>query len=261
MSARATVWNNGGGTQSAAIAVLIAQGRLPKPDVAVIADTGREDPATWAYMRDHVQPMLDTVGVTIQVAPRSLAKVDLYSHKGTLLLPVFTPTGKLSAYCSEEWKAMVVRRFLRGLGYGPKQPVTQWIGYSTNEVARIKASRTRWTKLHWPLIFDVPLSRDQCTALVRSVGLPPPPKSSCYMCSNRTNAQWRDLRDNRPDAWAKACALDEEVRANDTRGGVFVHRSLVPLAEADLSDRPQKPGDPSLFDDAADDCKSGMCFV
>ena len=36
------IWNYGGGAQSCAIAVLILQGRLPKPDFAVIADTGRK---------------------------------------------------------------------------------------------------------------------------------------------------------------------------------------------------------------------------
>jgi hypothetical protein len=259
---RAIVWNDGGGTQSAAIAVLIAEGRLPRPEVAVIADTGREDPATWAYLRDYIQPMLlSSVGLTVQIAPRSLAKVDLYSHRGTLLLPVFTATGKFQTYCSEEWKAMVVRRFLRGLGYGPERPVTQWIGYSTNEVLRIKASRTQWTKLRWPLIYDVPLSRDECVELVLSAGLPPPPKSSCYMCPHRNNAQWRDLKENRPTAWAQAVALDEEVRARDAQGSVYLHRSLVPLAKADLSDPPTPESTQGHLLDLVDDCGSGYCFV
>ena len=47
-----TVWSYGGGTQTAAIAVLILQGRLPKPDIAVMADTGREIASTWDYLRN-----------------------------------------------------------------------------------------------------------------------------------------------------------------------------------------------------------------
>lgn len=39
---RFTVWSSGGGTQSSAIAVLILKRLLPRPDRAVIADTGRE---------------------------------------------------------------------------------------------------------------------------------------------------------------------------------------------------------------------------
>jgi hypothetical protein len=41
-AARRRLWSSGGGTQSTAIAVLILQGRLPKPDLAVIVDTERE---------------------------------------------------------------------------------------------------------------------------------------------------------------------------------------------------------------------------
>ena len=52
------IWSYGGGTQSAAIAALIVSGKLPVPDVAVIADTGREVSSTWDYLRDVVQPAL-----------------------------------------------------------------------------------------------------------------------------------------------------------------------------------------------------------
>lgn len=43
------VWSCGGGVQSVAIGALIVGGKLPMPDVAVIADTGRETGRTWAY--------------------------------------------------------------------------------------------------------------------------------------------------------------------------------------------------------------------
>jgi hypothetical protein len=58
-----TVWSYGGGTQTAAIAVLILQGKLPKPDIAVMADTGREIQSTWDYLYTVVQPALDSIGV------------------------------------------------------------------------------------------------------------------------------------------------------------------------------------------------------
>ena len=58
MSNRIQLWSSGGGTQSAAIAVLILQGKLPRPDLAVIADTEREKASTWAYMDEYTQPAL-----------------------------------------------------------------------------------------------------------------------------------------------------------------------------------------------------------
>ena len=48
MNERFSVWSSGGGTQSSAIGVLILKELLQRPDVALIVDTGRENPETWA---------------------------------------------------------------------------------------------------------------------------------------------------------------------------------------------------------------------
>ena len=117
------VWACGGGVQSAAIAALICRGELPKPDVAVIADTEREKSTTWAYYDAVLAPNLEKAGVILHRVPKSLyAKVDLYalkeeedgSHK--ILMPMFTDqsgtVGKLPLFCSKEWKARVCDRFV-----------------------------------------------------------------------------------------------------------------------------------------------------
>jgi hypothetical protein len=254
---RALTWSYGGGTQSVAIAVLVKRGRLPKPECVVIADTGREASETWEYTDTYVRPMLRTVGVEIEVAPHSLAKVDMYGHNGDLLIPAFTSGGMLQGFCSTEWKKSVVRRFLRSKGYGPKRPVRTWIGISKDEIGRAKPSDKLWQESHWPLLLDVTMSRRECVALVEDEGLPEPPKSSCWMCPYRQNAQWRRLRDEYPDDFARAIALDNEIRAKDTKGGVFVHLSRVPLAEADLSEPDTKQS--SLFGEVGH-CDSGMCW-
>jgi hypothetical protein len=242
-----------------AIGVLIAQGRLPKPEVAVIADTGREDPRTWEYLREHMQPLLGTVGVTVEIAPRSLAACDLYDRQGkALLMPVFTPTGKFTTRCSTEWKRDVVWRYLRSKGYGPKRPILQWMGFSLDEKHRAKPSGRKWTVNRFPLLFDVPLTRHECKNLVMAAGLPEPPKSSCIMCPHRRNAQWRDLRDHAPEQFREAVQLEHAISAADSQGGVFLHRDLVPLDQVDLSD--DRPEEEALLWDAAQ-CDSGYCFV
>ena len=256
---RAITWSYGGGTQSAAIAVLVAQGKLPKPEVAVIADTGREATETWDYLRDHIQPLLNSVGVDIHVAPRSLANVDLYKGN-SLLLPVFTRTGKFTTFCSMEWKTYVIQRWLRSQGYGPKRSVKTWIGFSLDEVGRMKKGKLKWQQLHWPLLFDVSpaLTREDCKRLVIAAGLPPPPRSSCWMCPHRQNDQWQRLKDFYPQDWAAAVKLDEEVRANDREQGVYLHHSRQPLAEADLTIKPE-PEHP-LFG-RGEGCESGQCMT
>src|SRR5262245_54993426 len=98
------VWSYGGGVQSAAIAVLIRQGVLPVPDLAGIADTGREVQTTWAYLREVIQPYLLPTGVQIEIVPHTAASVDLYDRHGAVMIPAFTATGRLRTFCSGEWK-------------------------------------------------------------------------------------------------------------------------------------------------------------
>lgn len=257
---RKLVWSNGGGTQSAAIAVLIAQERLPRPERIVIADTGREATETWEYLHDHINPMLEKVGLSCEVASHDLATVDLYGKNGDLLVPAFTEKGKLPTFCSNEWKQRVVRRYLRAGGCGRRNPIRLWIGISTDEVARMKPSDVQWVEHYYPLITDLRITRYDCTQIVKSAGLPDPPKSSCWMCPYRQNHQWLHLKESQPADWEKAVALDERIREHDiSQGGtgVYVHRDAVPLAEADLSEK-QKLQD-SLFGEV-DGCDSGYCW-
>ena len=260
---RALTWSYGGGTQSVAIAVLLAQGRLPTPKVVVMADTGREATETWEYHAAHVAPLLASAGVTVEVAGHDLATVDLYPAAGERpLLPAFTKEGKLPTYCSVEWKRRVVRRLLRSKGYGPGRPVDLWLGISLDEVERLKASDVDWVRHRWPLCFDVRMTRAECRALVLDAGLPEPPKSSCWMCPFRQNAQWRRLRDHYPQDWAKAVALDTAIRARDPDGALYVHHSRVALAEADLGEE-QTVAELPLFAAGVNGagCQTGYCWT
>jgi hypothetical protein len=50
---------------------------------------------------------------------------------------------------------------------------------------------------------------------------------------------WRWLRDNDPEGWSRAVEIDEALRngavaARGVKGRQFIHRSCVPLKEADL---------------------------
>jgi 3'-phosphoadenosine 5'-phosphosulfate sulfotransferase (PAPS reductase)/FAD synthetase len=242
------ILNYGGGRQTVALCILVAQGRYTRPDRVVIADTSREKTSTWDYLEEVTRPLLATIGLTVEVAPHSLAYVDLYGHNGDLLLPVYTQTGKFSAYCSTEWKARVVQRHLRAQGI---KDYTSWIGFAYDERRRIKSTEGR----AFPLV-DLMLTKADCQQIIRDAGLPMPPPSACWMCPNMGNEEWRDVRDKYPDDFEKACLVDEEVRAEDKeRGGsgVWLHASRVPLREADLEavDRIE----------AGRPCGLGLCMI
>lgn len=226
------IWSCGGGLQSAAITVLIRTGVLPKPDLTVIADTGRERKATWAYMRDVIQPYLDPIGITIEIAPHTLAHADLYPRKGGApLVPAYTSEGRLPTFCSGEWKRDVVERWARSKGV---KDCECWLGFSLDEKHRATGKAHReWCRPAYPLI-DKRITRMGCLALVEAAGLPKPPKSRCWCCPHQNAEEWAEVRAD-PEEWAAAVNLDERIRENDERDGLFLHSSRVPLALADLS--------------------------
>lgn len=95
-----------------------------------------------------------------------------------------------------------------------------------------------WVVNHYPLV-EARFRRADCLALIEEVGLPRPEKSACVFCPFHDDAYWRTLRDEHPADWASAVAYDEKIR-DSTKAGVkfpaYLHRSLVPLRDADISD-------------------------
>lgn len=247
----ATVLSYGGGTQSAAIAVLILQGKVPKPDVVVFADTGRELSTTWDYMAEVTGPALATIGLEIQVVGTEWSRYDLMKS-GRNLLPAYTTqggsVGKLPTYCSNEWKQRPVRRWLRAHNYND---CDVWLGISTDEIERMKDSGLKWYRHVYPLIELAPTSRAGCVALVENFGWPTPPKSRCWMCPNQGVDAWRQMRRDQPDEFRQAVELEAEHRQTDKHW--FLHQAAIPLVEAvDLSEAQR-----SLFDG----CDSGYCMT
>jgi len=247
-----TVLNYGGGRQTVAICVLIARGVLPRPDIIVMADTSRENPSTWEYLDQHMAPFLAKHDLRVEVASHDLAKVDLYSGNGDLLLPVFTATGKLRTYCSNEWKRRVIDRYLRAKEI---KGGTRWIGFGFDEKKRWKGmhgvTEGKWTTI-CPLV-DLLINTATCLKIIESEGLPIPHHSACWMCPHKRNSEWRFIRDNYPEKWQEAILLDEEVRENDDRKSVFLHHDSVPLREANI--------DVEESVSKIQQCTLGVCFV
>jgi len=250
MTERTQIWSSGGGVQSTAIAVMILQGKLPKPDIAVIADTTRERATTWEYMEQYTAPALAKIGVKMQrVNAADFASVKLFEgEKERLLIPAFTRDtsargGKLTNQCSSRWKRRVIQRWARKQGVAS---AAVWIGISTDELTRRRLSTEKWWVHRYPLI-DERVSRGDCYAMIERHGWPLPPKSSCWMCPHMRPDEWRALRDT---DWSAALSLDAQMRK--TKANAYLTPEMVPLAEADFTDSQ---------DDLFSECESGWCFV
>lgn len=228
---RTQVLSYGGGWQTVTLCVLILKGKLPRPDIIVIADTGREKSSTFDYLDEVVQPALEREGMRVEIAPHSLATVDLYAHNGDLLLPVYTETGKLPTFCSTEWKQRVVMRYLKSKGVGD---CDAWIGFSADEQDRVNALRSntslpKWYNRTTPL-YDIGITRADCGVIVKDYGWPEPPSSACWMCPNMDDREWYEMQQNYPDDFAKAIELEAEIREWD--GEIYLHSSRQPLGQA-----------------------------
>lgn len=263
-------WSYGGGTQSIALVLLVKEGKLPKPEIIVMADTAYEKSRTWEYHEQHVQPILDELGIPFVVAPHSLATVDLWGGKDgqTLLIPAFTTLdqrpgewGKLPTFCSGEWKEAVFFRQLKALGYGPgtEQPRVQvWMGMSRDEIHRLKYSRRKWAEYKYPLVADIPLHRAQCKELLRRHGLPQTISSECWMCPNQQKIEWQVMQEESPKDYEKAGKLERRIRMRDphvwfSEYGAMKRLCLDEIVWAEVSD------EGLMF--KAEGCVSGMCNI
>ena len=259
-------WSYGGGIQSVAIGVLIRQGVLPKPDLAAIADTSRERRTTWEYLYGTMRPYLEPAGVRVEVAPHTLARVDLYATTSDKpLVPAYTrittsvdglfgkqdehQDGRLPGYCSGEWKRDVFERWLRLQGV---KECDCWIGYSLDEEWRVKGDHRPWCRYRHPLI-DLRLSRAACVLLIEKAGLPVPRKSRCFDCPHQSPAEWLEVKAD-PEEWALAVERDRYIRERDEHKGLFLYSGRVPLELADFKTDAglAPPGRP---------CETGHCWT
>lgn len=257
---RTQIFSSGGGVQSTAIAALIVRGDLPKPDLSVIVDTEREKSTTWDYLETVTAPALASVGVQIyRVAKSKYSRVDvLGGEKGqTILIPAFTSQnngqpGKLRTFCSSEWKRDVKRRWVTK-EHGVRK-AQDWMGFSTDEIGRaarmIKPKPGKWA-VRFPLL-ELGMSRGDCIALVKEMGWPPAPRSSCWMCPNMHMREWREVQAG-PD-WEKVIAFEREIRRHDSH--VWLTDQCVPVETANFS-----IANETMWGDSGAECESGLCFV
>lgn len=272
----------GAGVQSTTLALMAAHGEIgPMPDVAIFADTGNEPAAVYEHLSwlrsANVLPFPVNVISAGNLGEEILAATRGESLRGSHARPPFYvkvmqangsafTDGMIRRQCTGDYKIDPIMKEVRRLiGLVPRQRwpkevrVEQWIGISMDEVIRRKESRVPAIVHRWPLI-EKGMTRYHCLQWMERNGYPQPPKSACTFCPYRSNEQWRHVRDTDPAGWDYAVRLDGAIRHglrdDSLRGELFVHRSLVPLEQVDLSTDAER-GQGDLF---GNECE-GMCGV
>ena len=252
------VQSYGAGVQSRALLHMALDGRFPRPDRVIFADTQAEPQDVYRTLHED-QTTCQREGIPFDtITHGDLSATDQW---GGVYVPAHTlhPTtgdrGMLRRQCTHEFKVAPIKRHLRALGY---ERVTLWLGITTDEAARMKPGSAKWLTHTYPLI-DAGMNRTDCETYLEERGLRAT-KSACVFCPYRSRYGWAKVRAN-PRDWQAAITYDNAVRhARPDGGELFVHPDRVPLEQASIPDLSVMT---SLFDDGGgfgNECE-GHCGV
>lgn len=272
----------GAGVQSSTLALMAARGEVPNYpnlDAAIFADTQDEPQSVYSWLEwlereiaqsPHPYPVHRVTAGRLSERELQL-RVSAKSGKmyRRTAIPAFAKNadgsiGIVSRKCTTDHKIIPILREARRIAEVPRAAkvakVTQWIGISLDEVHRMKMSREAWAKNVWPLV-DMRMRRHDCLLWMERNGYPKPPRSSCVFCPYHSNAEWRRLRDEEPQAFAAAVEFERQMQDVALRDGAmiskpYLHNSCVPLDRVDLSTL-EDHGQMGLW---GNECE-GMCGV
>jgi hypothetical protein len=248
----------GAGVQSTAMLLLAAEGEImPMPDCAIFADTQSEPPSVYEHLNwlCSLKLPFPIYTVTAGSLEAAIGRTRPSGRWPQMPLPAFIAgrDGKAALAnrsCTQDYKIIPIRRKLRSLlgitrKRSPLSPVaTQWIGISLDEAHRMKPSREAWAKNRWPLIERL-MTRDDCLKWLSARGYPKPPKSACTFCPFHNGQLWADMKTNDPHSFAAAVEIDLRIRnlwAGRSLNGLYLHRSLIPLADVKFQGAPEVDG-------------------
>ena len=197
----------GAGVQSTTLALLAAEGQLPKPDAAIFADTGWEPAAVYAHL-DLLEVVLIDAGIPLyRVSAGDLRAdaLDPASRYCSVPYHITNPDaseGMGRRQCTGEYKLRPIKAKVRELlGYPHPTPVPrgvwaeQWVGFSTDEIRRVTDHLdVQYARPRHPLL-ELSMSRKDCERWLRSRGWTTVVKSACVGCPFHGNRQWREMRD------------------------------------------------------------------
>lgn len=258
----------GAGVQSSTMAMMAVHGEIkPMPDCAIFADVGAEPQAVYDWL-DWLEEQLPFP--VYRVKHKEGLKLNIInSIKGQRFAgaPFYTESpgggGLLRRQCTKEFKIDPIIKKVRELAglqpgqHGPRNSVVaeQWIGISLDEIQRMKEPKQKYLRHRWPLI-ELRMTRGHCLEWMAKHGYPQPPRSACTFCPYRSNHEWRLMRDSDEQAFNEAIEIDEMIRGGvrGTTEKLYVHRSMEPLKDADLTDPHEGQATFSFMDEC-----DGMC--
>ena len=244
----------GAGVQSTCLALMAERGEygLPKPDLAIFADTGWEPQAVYDHL-DWLESELsyEVVRVNNGNIRENILQGRMPDGSKFLGIPAFlvnpdSTTGILRRQCTTHYKTKPIHHYLRErLQLAPRRrapidvQVEMWLGISTDEAMRQKPDQEEWVTKRYPLI-ELGFSRGQLSNWFNEQypdhNLP---SSSCIGCPYHSDSMWKHLKENDLKSFQEAVFIDQALRnvpatKGAIKGEAYLHRSRVPLLEVNF---------------------------
>ena len=279
------VLNLGAGVQSTALYLMMMEGRAPKIEAAVFADTQEEPAAVYR----HLEWLIALNGPRIIVA--TLGKLGDDLLRGEALyrvrfaaIPSFilNPDGRVGRtrrQCSKDYKILVIERAIRRevCGLQPRQRVPkntkihQYFGISLDEKSRATriwerhhVQKESIGEPHFPLI-EMQMTRANCLDYLEKRVPHPVPRSACVFCPFHTDLEWQRLKDAGGPDWDRLVQIDHGIRQEgvvvnrNMNLPMFLHRACKPIDEIDFKPK-TNPKEMQLGFGFGEECE-GVCGV
>jgi hypothetical protein len=229
-----------------------------------------ENPATMVYVEKYARPFAQAHGIELTTLERVMVRSGetrtLYGEltregSKSLKIPIRMSNGAPGTRsCTADYKIKVIGRELKRRGATADNPATVGIGISVDEIHRANNTNAEpHERIEYPLL-DLGIRRGDIPRILRSAGLPVPPKSSCWFCPLHRPETWQEMRRSEPELFEKSCQLEDLLnRRRDELGKdhVYLTRFNQPLRQAIPEGVDLLP----MFDEADGACDSGYCMT
>ncbi|MFI2346891.1 phosphoadenosine phosphosulfate reductase [Streptomyces sp. NPDC019443] len=258
----------GGGWQSTAALVLAAQERIDfRTFLFANVGSDSENPATLRYLEQYAAPYAAAHGLDLIELHReakgtteTICQRILSSNGSRQTIPVFLTNGKPGKRnCTYDFKILVTGAWLKAHGASADHRATVAMGISLDEIGRANPNKAMpYERLAYPLL-DLKIRRADCPRIIRSAGLPVPPKSSCDFCPMRKIPEWQAMHQQDPVRFERACHIEDTINrflAGKGKPPVYLTRTGRPLRQLFKAGTQM-----SLFDTDDEGCDNGWCWT
>jgi hypothetical protein len=228
----------GGGTNSTAMLCGFHE-RGIRPALILFADTGGELPHTYEHLRFMSDKCQEWFGLPIETVFKTY-KGEQTSLEGDCLRNKAIPSlayGRKA--CSVKYKVEPQNKRLRAwMDERLIKSITKAIGYDVNEGHRghkftqhdLGKGRIEYD---WYPLIEWRWGRKECVEAIARHGLPQAGKSSCFFCPAMKLREILRLRDQAPEYYQRAIALEENLKVKGPKQGLSFGVKWTEIVKAD----------------------------